>query len=338
LAEERAAGVEAALLETDALSPGARVVVVEQMSGGWSRHSYLAVVERGDGRRDEYVVRVQASGGVLETEVVAEHAVFSVLADGGVAVPVVHGLEPSGENPFGGPFFVMDKAPGQAPNAFRRPDRRQLEADWVGDRGIARGMVANLARLHTLPTDSLPTEIPRRTYPEVVAHWRGVYERYSLVRDPVIEEAFRWLQGRAPAEERTGLVHGDYRIGNALVDAGRVSAVLDWELAYVGDVNYDLGYISLERLAGKHLRAVTPLLGAFAESQWFLSEYERLSGFEVDPETVRTFSVVGILMLLGTINMGSWMYAHDRTADFRLAWARFGTPGLRQELARIMAW
>ena len=73
-----------------------------------------------------------------------------------------------------------------------------------------------------------------------------------LVRDPVTEEAFAWLRSRVPGEPQIGVVHGDYRIGNALVHEGRVTAVLDWELAYVGDVRFDLGYLMLERLATEY--------------------------------------------------------------------------------------
>jgi aminoglycoside phosphotransferase (APT) family kinase protein len=158
------------------------------------------------------------------------------------------------------------------------------------------------------------------------------------VRDPVTEEAFHWLRERVPSDSWTGVVHGDYRIGNALVDQGRVSALLDWELAYIGDVRFDLGYLSLERLAGKHLRPRTTLMNAIAEQGWFLDEYSRLTGRPVDRDVVRTFSVLGIMMLLATHYQGIWMYANGYSTDFRLAWNRFGVIGLRQDLTRLMEW
>ena len=75
-----------------------------------------------------------------------------------------------------------------------------------------------------------------------------------------------------PTETVTGLVHGDYRIGNMLIDGGRVSAILDWELAYMGDVRFDLGYIATDYMAGKHLGTKTDLLGGVAEREWFFAE------------------------------------------------------------------
>jgi aminoglycoside phosphotransferase (APT) family kinase protein len=154
----------------------------------------------------------------------------------------------------------------------------------------------------------------------------------------VSEEAFRWLRSRVPRDEQRGVVHGDYRIGNALVENGHVTALLDWELAYIGDVRFDLGYLALERLAGKHLRPATHLLNGFADADWFFDEYARLTGRPVDRDVVRTFSVLGIMMLLATHYMGIWMYAHGESKDFRLVWNRFGVIGLRQDLTRLMAW
>jgi aminoglycoside phosphotransferase (APT) family kinase protein len=335
----RVEAIDAHLRRAGRLRGDERVVAVSQMSGGWSRHSFVAGVAGPAGEVSrEYVVRVEAPGGVLETDVATEYAVFAALEGQPVSTPRVFGLEPAADNPFEGPFFVMEKVGGHAPNVFRSADREELAESWRGDRAIARDMVENLAGLHQLELSSVPPSVPRLEYAEVIARWHDVYRRYRLVRDPVIEEAFRWLEGREPAHPRVGLVHGDYRIGNALVAGGRVTAMLDWELAYVGDVRYDLGYLALERLAGKHLRPVTSLFGAFAERDWFFSEYERLTGSAVDPEDVRTFSVVGIMMLLGTINMGTAMYARRETSDFRLAWARFGTPGLRQDLTTLMGW
>jgi aminoglycoside phosphotransferase (APT) family kinase protein len=200
-------------------------------------------------------------------------------------------------------------------------------------------MAENLARLHRLPIARIPSgTVPELGYLDVVDRWQAVYEERRLVRDPVTEEGFQWLRDRVPGDEQRGVVHGDYRIGNALVEGGRLTALLDWELAYVGDVRFDLGYLALERLAGKHLRPVTPLLNAFADSDWFFERYAELTGRPVDREVVRTFSVLGIMMLLSTHYMGIWMYAHGHSTDFRLAWNRFGAVGLRQDLTGLMQW
>jgi aminoglycoside phosphotransferase (APT) family kinase protein len=332
--------VTAGLRAAGELGAGDRITEVAQLSGGWSRHSFIAQAELASGDRRRYIVRAEAPGGVLETDIAAEYALYDALdGDDAIATPSVYYFDPTRENPFGNRFMVMEAMPGTAANAFRRPDRQWLEDDWNGPRGIARDMVDNLVRLHQFPAERLPTDVvPRLGFLDVVDRWQAVYDERRLVRDPVTEEAFAWLRSRVPADTQTGVVHGDYRIGNALVDQGRVTAVLDWELAYVGDVRFDLGYMALERLAGKHLRPVTGLLNAFADKEWFFEQYTRQIGRPVDPEVVRTFSVLAIMMLLATHYMGIWMYTNGRSKDFRFAWNRFGVVGLRQDLTQLMGW
>jgi aminoglycoside phosphotransferase (APT) family kinase protein len=339
-ADERADLLTAVLRDATALRADERVEEVTQLSGGWSRHSYVASARLGSGDSRRFIVRVEAPGGVLETDIAAEHALYHALDDEPeIRTPRVYYFDGSGDNAFGHRFMVMEHVSGKAANTFRRADREWLEADWGGPRGIATDMVENLARLHCLPAERLPAgTVPELGFLKVVDRWQAVYEEKHLVRDPVTEEGFDWLRARVPAEEQRGIVHGDYRIGNALVEDGRLTALLDWELAYVGDVRFDLGYLALERLAGKHLRPVTSLLNAFTDADWFFDEYARLTGREVDHDVVRTFSVLGIMMLLSTHYMGIWMYAQGRSTDFRLAWNRFGAIGLRQDLTMLMDW
>lgn len=339
-AADRANALTEALREAGELGGGDRVTEVAQLSGGWSRRSFVARAALVGGGERRYIVRVEAPGGVLDTDIAAEYALYDALGgEEGIATPAVHHFDPTTDNPFGDRYMVMDAIEGEAPNAFRRPDRERLEKDWNGPRGIAQDMVDNLVRLHRFPAKRLPADaVPRLGFLDVVDRWQQVYEERRLVRDPVTEEAFAWLRSRVPDREQLGVVHGDYRIGNVLVRDGRVRAVLDWELAYVGDVRFDLGYLALERLAGKHLRPQTPLLNAFADRDWFFEEYGRRMGAPVDPEIVRTFSVLGAMMLLATHYMGIWMYRHGRSRDFRLVWNRFGVIGLRQDLAHLMGW
>ena len=340
LAAHRAADLTQALRAVDVLSQPDRIREVTQLSGGWSRHSFIADAELASGEQRRFIVRAEAPGGVLETDIAAEYTLYHALdAEPDIRTPSVYYFDSTSDNAFDNRFMVMEYMEGRAANAFRRADREWLEQDWRESRRIARDMVENVSRLHSIPADRLPAgAVPDLGYLDVVDRWQSVYEEKRLVRDPVTEEGFDWLRTRVPTDEQRGIVHGDYRIGNALINDGRLTAILDWELAYVGDVRFDLGYLALERLAGKHLRPVTTLLNAFAEADWFYDEYARLTGRTVDPEVVRTFSVLAIMMLLSTHYMGIWMYNQGRSTDFRLAWNRFGVVGLRQDLTRLMEW
>jgi aminoglycoside phosphotransferase (APT) family kinase protein len=180
--------------------------------------------------------------------------------------------------------------------------------------------------------------LPRRDFEDAVAHWETVQNEMRLLRDPVVEDAYAWLRGREPDPIEPTLVHGDYRIGNCLNEHGRITAILDWELSYLGDPRYDLGYISLEYEAGKFTRPGSELLSSVAGREWFMREYERRSGRPVDPEVVRTFAVLGALMLIAILTTGIRMYADGKTADVRMPWTRFAIPGLRQDLTALMGY
>jgi aminoglycoside phosphotransferase (APT) family kinase protein len=338
--DDRAQLLTDALRAAGQLTADERISDVSQLSGGWSRHSFVAKAKLASGEARTFIVRAEAPGGVLETDIAAEYALYHALdGEADIATPSVYHFEETSDNAFGNRFIIMEAMTGIAANAFRRPDREWLEEDWNGPRGIASDMVENLARLHLFPADRLPAgAVPELDFLDVVDRWQSVYEEKHLVRDPVTEEAFRWLRARVPEDTQRGVVHGDYRIGNALVEDGHVTSVLDWELAYIGDVRFDLGYLVLPGLAGKHLRPVSQLMNAFAEQDWFLERYESLTGRPVDREIVRTFSVLAIMMLLSTHYMGVWMYANGRSKDFRLAWQRFGVIGHRQDLTALMEW
>lgn len=313
------------------------VSALTQLEGGWSRHSFALGLD-GPGGGREYIVRMKPPGTLLETDLAQEFRTYVLLEDEPMPTPRVYGLEESADNPFGGPFFVMDRLPGRSPNVWRRRDRERLERDWSEGGSLARELVGHLVAIHRVAPDRVQPIVQGFDYHSLVEHWRGVQEEVRLVRDPVVEAAYAWLLEREPPPNEPALVHGDYRVGNCLIDRGRITGILDWELAFFGDPRFDLGYVSLEYLAGKFLEPTSRLLGAVADRDWFLSEYERLSGRAVDREVVHTFSVLGALMLIAILATGVREYSRGHTSDVRMAWSRFAIPGLRQDLTHLMAW
>ena len=337
---ERAAAALALLAEAGVLSPAAEATSLVQLEGGWSRQAYVLGVRDGDGNEGEereFVVRVKPPGPLLDTDLRQEYETTRLLTAHGVAAPVAHAFE-AGENPFGGPYYVMDRAPGSAPNVWRARDRAELEANWEAGGSLAEDLVAGLVAIHAIPAGPVAEVLPRRDFEDAVSHWETVQGEMALLRDPVVEDAYAWLRGRQPDPVEPTLVHGDYRIGNCLNEDGRITAILDWELSYLGDPRYDLGYISLEYEAGKFTKPGSELLSSVADREWFMAEYERRSGRPVDPEVVRTYSVLADLMLIAILTTGIRMYVDGRSEDVRMAWTRFAIPGLRQELTALMGY
>lgn len=313
------------------------LVRLHQLSGGWSRRSFVLTAAGEAGER-EFVVRVRPPGSLLDTDIEVEYRTYALLADEPVPVPAVYGFEPSTDNAFDGAFFVMDRLPGEAPVAWQSGDRAGLEQNWAASGSLGRDLVEILAAIHSVPAERCGSVLATRGFAEVVEHWRGIYAANRLVRDPIVEQAFEWVADRPPPEPQVGLVHGDYRIGNCLVADERIAGVIDWELAHVGDVRFDLGYLSLEYNSGKFLRPRSPLISAVADREWFYAEYERLTGRPLDREVVRTFAVLGALMLISILLTGMASYQRGDNPDIRMAWNRFAVPGLRQDIATLMQW
>ena len=117
------------------------------------------------------------------------------------------------------------------------------------------------------------------------------YRRVGLPR-PVLELVFTWLERhRTPAITQATLVHGDFRLGNVIVDEQGLRAVLDWELVHRGDPMEDLGY-----LCARAWRFAGPLpvagVGSFRE---LFEGYAEVAGELPDPQRVRWWQVAGTL-------------------------------------------
>jgi len=327
------------LRAVDSAGPRAAVVGLTQMEGGWSRHTYAIDVEDPDreGLR-RFIGRVRPEDSVLDTDLGQEFEIYRVLEGEPVPAPRVHGYEPSADTPFGGPYFLMERLPGDGLNVWRRPDRELLEADWAAGRGIAEDFVDGMAAIHAVAPEKLADVVVARDFRGTVGRWREIYEEVHLVADPVVEEAYAWILDNEPEPVEPRLVHGDYRIGNCLVGGGRMTGVLDWELASIGDPRFDLGYMALPYSSGRFVTAGSPLLGAVADRDWLDQRYEAATGRPVDRSVVDLYAALGALMLFSIMGTGLSLYAKGESSDIRSAWSRFVFPGLRADLAQLMGW
>lgn len=318
------------------LGEGDHVSYVQQIDGGWSRNTYLAEADI-RGASEKLIVRAESGGGLTGAGLAWEYDVYKDL-HGQVTVPKVLAIEPDPANDFGGPYFVMEHVEGSAPNLWKSDVHAPLQSDWETKRGIARDFTRNLASIHLIGETRAPIALERLSYEDLVTKWETEYHAARLAHDPIVEEALVWLRECPPSPGRTGVVHGDYRLGNLLVDEGGISAVLDWELAHVGDVNYDLGYVSLDYIAGRHLTPKTHLLAGVAEHEWFFREYERLTGDKVDLNAIRTWSVLSLVALIVMAMTGFQAFEQGKTQDVRRIWSRWALPGLRRELTERAGW
>ena len=251
---------------------GATITDLRRLSGGASRDTWRFVA---DGR--SLVVQRQRAGDgrnmAVEADVVrAAHAA-------GVLVPEVlaSGTEPSGSS-----FMVLTAVEGET------IARRILRDDEfaAARRDLVAQMAQSLARLHAAD----PAAVPGLPSIDQVVQYRQVLDQLGQPH-PTFELVFRWLEDNRPPATRDAIVHGDFRLGNVIVDADGLAAVIDWELAHRGDPMEDLGWLCVKAW---RFGTSPPVAGLGTYDELF-SAYETAGGGAVDPDVVRWWEVLGTL-------------------------------------------
>lgn len=214
-----------------------------------------------------------------------EAKLIQVAYDHGVIAPRVS-FVPTPEDGIG-VGFVMARIEGEtlAPRVLRDDlyaDMRPRLAEQCGEA---------LASIHAVPLAEV-SFLPERT---PLGEWEGAratYERYFESPSPVFEYAFRWLKERVHEDGARTLVHGDFRNGNLIFGPEGLRAVLDWEIAHIGEPMEDLAWICVN--SWRFGRIDKPV-GGFGEREQLFAGYERAGGTKVDPERVRFWEVFGSL-------------------------------------------
>lgn len=289
-----AAEVAMALERFIAERVGAPVAVsdVERISSVGNARQPWSFTARWAGGRVRCVMLVKAAAGQLETALRPEYETIASLWGTEVPVPRALWLDDTGEA-FGREFFVTEWVRGSA-------DTRSLRSDAVDEevRAVALELAAAAAALHSLDVDRfphLPLTTRSATAGDQLDHWNVLFRRQRLEPHPSLVYAVRWLGERMPSARRVSLVHGDLRFGNLLSSQGRLTALLDWEMAHLGDPIEDLGWV---------YRALwTPATSLPFDE--FLAAYVDAGGGPVDPDHLRWYQVFSevkhsVISLTGT--------------------------------------
>jgi aminoglycoside phosphotransferase (APT) family kinase protein len=156
--------------------------------------------------------------------------------------------------------------------------------------GLLADLARELASIHAVPLDSVP-EIPSPDGGTLLADLKTKFIEYGGDR-PVMALGFKWLEDRIPAPVEPVLLHGDFRMGNLMVDAKGLAAVLDWELAHLGDRHQDLAFGCIN--SWRFGQIDRPAFGV-GQTQELFEAYQRESGVAVDPERFRWWLVYSTL-------------------------------------------
>lgn len=210
-----------------------------------------------------------------------EAAVQQAAAEAGAPVPHIVAASNS-VAALGNPFLICDEVAGET--IVRRIQRN---LDDSGSAVLLEQCAQALAAIHRARTD-VAELVERDELPE----WR---QRLDELGDTTatFEWAFRWLAANRPQPGRRALVHGDFRMGNLIVDGSTLAAVLDWEAVHIGDVHEDLAWFCVR--AWRFGAPAELAAGGLGSIEDFVTAYERAGGTPVDRAALRWWQVLGTL-------------------------------------------
>lgn len=258
-------------------------------TAGMSNDTVLFELDRGNGTRETMVARLAPTEQFVfpAYDISLQYKVMDALAATAVPVPPVRWLEEDAAV-LGTPFYVMSAVEGEVPAEFPpyHAEGFCFEASPAERESIWWNGIGAMAEVHKVDwqdrrIDFLGTPSgPQAALDAQLAYWRDFFD-WARTEEPQlhIEEAARWLEASRPASPGMGLCWGDSRLGNILYKDLEVVAVLDWEMAFIGDPEADLAWwlfldwhhsdgYGIPRLEGLPGRAET------------LARYQTLTGHE----------------------------------------------------------
>lgn len=262
----------------------------ERLSGGASQETYRITVETDAGER--LLAMRRAPGGIVDETnntrpgLEIEARLFHFAREAGVPEPEVFYVLQESDGL--GRGFIMEWLEGEALGA--RIARSEAFADIRPKLAFECGEV--LARIHgiDLATTGLDSDLSEMTATDFVTQTWDNYQLFDTPQ-PMIDFAARWLMENLPEVDRHCLIHNDFRNGNIMMSPEEgIVAVLDWEIAHIGDPMRDLGWICTN--SWRFGKTELPV-GGFGSREDLFAGYESVSGVKVNPAHVKFWEVFG---------------------------------------------
>ena len=293
--------------------PGATSVRIEdfqRIAGGYSQETYScdAVVEEGGkSERMPLIVRRDPPPeiDILPTSRRVEFGITTRVAEKtSIPVPKAWFLDEHGES-LERPAMVIERVPGSADLTPLFAPGNEDEAEVVATEFCER-----LAELHSTSLDVLDPDGDLRDARGVgidasswesymtgsVEFFKESYHQIAFDPLPVFYDMYATLPNRMPKPARLAVCHGDYQPSNFLYEDGRITGIIDWEAAHVGDPREDIGWLyQLSEITGFNLT------GSVKKDGGFLGHYTKLSGIEVTEEDVGFFKIFASASLAAPI-------------------------------------
>jgi aminoglycoside phosphotransferase (APT) family kinase protein len=315
--------------------PSSAISSVAPLGGGASKEQYRFDLSRRDQTPETYVLRREPPESVVETHRLREYQLMRAIS-GTVPVPDVPWVDADGRW-FARPALISRFVQGVTKPPAGDSNVTGLGAEYSPElrRSLGAQFVDLFAKIHMfdwreadLSAFDAPPEGSDEGVQWVVNWWERVWEEDSSEPMPMIRFTAQWLRDNAPKIEKVTVVHHDYRAGNFLFDptTTKVTAVLDWELAHLGDYHEDLAW-TLQEGYGKLDDQGRFLVCGLIDRDIFLSRWEEKTGLSVDRRKLAYYAVMNcwksaIMVLATGVRCAMGGKSHQ---DVLLAWlAGFG--------------
>lgn len=318
---------------------------VEAHTEGFSAETFSFITEASYGMRAEraaWVLKREPAAGLLEPyDLEPEFRVLHALSEDPLPSPRTPWFE-ADAHVLERPFYVMERIAGEVP--IPAPGANGEGPFVAAERAaLAPQVMRALAELHAIDWKTRGLAFLGAPGPGVeaarreVERWAARIAASGIALEPVLAEALGWLRRNAPASRDVVLLHGDYRLGNWLIErAGadtRLTGLLDWEMVHLGDPAEDVAW------CGSHLwRGSTPRAACLASPDELVALYEAASGRSIDRAALRWFEVLAVVKMAAIMLTGIRAFRDGRSRDLRMAIFDHQLPYLHALLAALRGW
>ena len=147
-----------------------------------------------------------------------------------------------------------------------------------------------MAKIHSVNLNDFD-QVPKKPIREELERLYLTYSSFNQP-SPVFEYAFKWLNKQDFTNRKDALVHGDFRLGNLMIDESGLAAVIDWEMVSVGNPMLDIGWMCINSWRFGQSEKV---VGGFGDLKELLEGYNSISNEKIDNEEVKIWQVLGTL-------------------------------------------
>jgi aminoglycoside phosphotransferase (APT) family kinase protein len=293
-------------------APDLTVSGLARIPGGASRETYRFRARAG-GRERGLILRRDPPASLIETDRTTEYRAYEAFHGLGLPVPapVALELDPA---PLDRPFFVMEEVENCQAGSIMSPDPFGPHRETVGRQFFTvMGQIAAADPRDVGLSDFEGESDIHDVAMHEVARWEKVVDEDEREPQPIVRAAIRWLKRNPPPPaQKISVVHGDYRTGNFLYDdKGTIRAILDWEMAHLGDPLEDLGWAIDPLWSGGN----TEMPGGMLPRAEALRLWEKTSGLKADPKALFWWEIFASLKGAAIWVSAACEYAEGRNTD-----------------------